>query len=372
MSKEGKVIKIDPIMFSIPEDTKKTKKKQPKSNKSNIKIKSNKQKKRDTLKKQSLLKMIRSHQEDKYKQLFEKQKKKKLKEDNNKSDEINFKDSFESSKMYLNSLLDDQKEQSMKPKNKTMKNNSYQSEVKEPLKIETKVEGVPLSIDLTNIGNNMNTNADNTSNIINLGANSTGVADNVDCLGNFSNNVLFNSSPKLEEVNLFEKSSLIPETNITIPDAPKYGILKNGSLPTYRNYFNKTRKNNEDTNLIRHNIMKEKMNKKNNYSEIYKKNKQKRTIRRSFTTGKSLKVPKISVLISNKKIRNNTSLKIVKTREKSIQEIKRELVKRGLIKVGTIAPNEVLRKMYETIELLCGDVQNYNSDTLLYNFMNDK
>ena len=134
----------------------------------------------------------------------------------------------------------------------------------------------------------------------------------------------------------------------------------------------KTRKNNEDTNLIRHNIMKEKMNKKNNYSEIYKKNKQKRTIRRSFTTGKSLKVPKISVLISNKKIRNNTSLKIVKTREKSIQEIKRELVKRGLIKVGTIAPNEVLRKMYETIELLCGDVQNYNSDTLLYNFMNDK
>ena len=48
---------------------------------------------------------------------------------------------------------------------------------------------------------------------------------------------------------------------------------------------------------------------------------------------------------------------------------KRELIKRGLIKVGTITPNDVLRKMYETIELLCGDVQNYNKDNLLYNFI---
>ena len=85
-----------------------------------------------------------------------------------------------------------------------------------------------------------------------------------------------------------------------------------------------------------------------------------------------LKIPKITVLVSNKTIRNNTNLKIMKTKEVPITQVKRELIKRGLIKVGTITPNDDLRKMYETIELLCGDVQNYNKDNLLYNFIHDK
>ena len=95
-------------------------------------------------------------------------------------------------------------------------------------------------------------------------------------------------------------------------------------------------------------------------------------MRRSYKTGKSLKIPKITVLVSNKTIRNNTNLRILKTKEVPITKVKRELIKRGLIRVGTITPNDVLRKMYETVELLCGDVQNYNKDNILYNFINDK
>ena len=84
-----------------------------------------------------------------------------------------------------------------------------------------------------------------------------------------------------------------------------------------------------------------------------------------------MKIPKVSVLVTNKTIRNNTTLRIMKIKEKPINEIKRELVKRGLIKVGTITPNDVLRQMYETVEMICGDVQNHNSKNLLYNFIND-
>ena len=53
-----------------------------------------------------------------------------------------------------------------------------------------------------------------------------------------------------------------------------------------------------------------------------------------------------------------------------IQDIKKYLIKRGLLKVGSTAPNDILRKMYESSILLCGEVQNHNPDYLLYNFMN--
>ena len=53
-----------------------------------------------------------------------------------------------------------------------------------------------------------------------------------------------------------------------------------------------------------------------------------------------------------------------------MQEIKRELIKKGFIRVGSIAPNDVLRKMYESVSLICGEIQNHNPDNLLYNFFN--
>ena len=55
----------------------------------------------------------------------------------------------------------------------------------------------------------------------------------------------------------------------------------------------------------------------------------------------------------------------------SITEIRAYLIKHGFIKVGSTTPNDVLRKMYESALLICGDVQNHNKETLLYNFMND-
>jgi hypothetical protein len=100
--------------------------------------------------------------------------------------------------------------------------------------------------------------------------------------------------------------------------------------------------------------------------------KQKKTLRRTYNVGKSKMYPKISVLVSNKTIRNNITTKSQLLKQVPIQEIKKYLIKRGFIRIGSIAPNDVLRKMYETSILMCGEIQNHNPDNLLYNYLHDK
>ena len=86
--------------------------------------------------------------------------------------------------------------------------------------------------------------------------------------------------------------------------------------------------------------------------------------------GKSKMLPKVSVLVSNKTIRNNITTKSHLLKQTPIEEVKKHLIKYGLIKVGTIAPNDVLRKMYESSILMCGELYNHNPDYLLHNFVN--
>jgi len=121
----------------------------------------------------------------------------------------------------------------------------------------------------------------------------------------------------------------------------------------------------EDTNNF-HKLTLEEV-KKNNKP---KKLKRKKTIRRTYKVGKSKIHPKVSVLISNKTIRNNISTRSQLLKQTPIEDVKKHLIKHGLIKIGTIAPNDVLRKMYESSILMCGELTNHNPDNLLYNFMN--
>jgi hypothetical protein len=98
--------------------------------------------------------------------------------------------------------------------------------------------------------------------------------------------------------------------------------------------------------------------------------KRKKTIRRTYKLGKSRVTPKVSVLISNKTVRKNISTKTEKLKQIPIDEIRNVLIKKGFIKVGSLATNDVLRKMYESMLLVCGEVENHNPDNLLYNFFN--
>ena len=99
---------------------------------------------------------------------------------------------------------------------------------------------------------------------------------------------------------------------------------------------------------------------------------QRRTSRRTFKVGKSKTHPKVGVLISNRTIRKTVSTQALHLKQTPIAEVKRYLVKHGLIRVGTASPDYMLRKLYESVQMVPGEIHNHNVDNLLYNFMNTR
>jgi hypothetical protein len=97
--------------------------------------------------------------------------------------------------------------------------------------------------------------------------------------------------------------------------------------------------------------------------------KHKKTVRRTYQVGRSKKHPVVSVLVSNKTIRKKTMTDIQNLGQVPMHEVKNFLQKKGLIKIGSVAPPRVLRKMYENVFMLGGDIVNHNKDTLLHNFI---
>jgi hypothetical protein len=105
-----------------------------------------------------------------------------------------------------------------------------------------------------------------------------------------------------------------------------------------------------------------------------KMKKQKKTIMRKLTTGISKKnrnhseePGKVSILIPNKTIRKKVDNMKHEMHQTPIQEVKKYLLKHGFIKIGSPAPNDVLRKIYEDL-LVLGDVYNRNGENIVYNF----
>lgn len=206
--------------------------------------------------------------------------------------------------------------------------------------------------------------------------------------------------------------------------APNYGCMKNGNLPTYRAYHNKTLKSQHTipmnpmvppmglpmvppmvlpmvpsmvpsmvppmvppmvlpmtqsltTERIKSPaelllIQKLKQREHEIKNPKKKQKKYKKLLRRTYRIGKDKYKPKIGVLLPNKTIRSDVTTKSYILKQTPIDEIKKTLVKQGFIKVGSSAPNDVLRKIYESIQMIGGDINNHNPDNLLYNFFNEK
>jgi len=357
---EQKQIKInmDDFNFNTTRKKKKTKDVVP-TNKIKIKSPANKPK-ADTLKKRSLLRLIRQQQEDRYNKLFGTNSTSNISSKTEDTKEmVELKTEIDKAKDYLNNLKDKH--------DKTM--NNHNSTIKQRPVIQP-------------------TYSHNSQNASNLRPQQT-----IPTLPITSNQPVVNTLPPSIQ-----------------SQKPMYGCLKNGNLPTYRNFIH-TSKNqpaitigesvvNNLTQLpsknptivqpreesksinetkLENNINNglKRMTEWKQTNEITNKKKyrpkrqlQRRTIRRTYKIGRSSKLPKVSVLISNKTIRNNTTTKSQLLKQTSIQDVKRHLIKRGLIRVGSSTPNDVLRKMYESSMLMCGEVQNHNPDNLLYNYMN--
>ena len=378
---EKKILKVNISDFALSNNT--TRKKRPSKENGEIKIKQPTERKRsDSLKKKSILKMIRQHQEDRYKKLF----------DNNNSRQPTSATSSNTNINNFNKDFDEAKE--------------FLQTLTEKTDIENKMKNYTLKQYPNNIQ---------------------------------SNSLLLNPSinpmTEITNMNISSDNALHVKPSININNAPAYGCLKNGNLPTFRNFMNQTRKNlpmpnipkplnisnipimieprmiggNTSSNIETNNIL---TNTNTNFPEIKKENiplshnelveqkvndslnrvnimrkteeklkdinrkyiptikKRKKTYKRTYKVGKSSVFPRVSVLVSNKTIRKQVANKKQLLKQTSMPDIKKYLMKRGFIKVGSTAPNDVLRKMYESATLICGEIQNHNPDNLLYNFMN--
>jgi hypothetical protein len=327
----NKTITINPELFKNTSNRGSRKKKPETTN--DIRVKTPKEKRR-SIRKNHVLKFIRDQQEKNLKQLLETDKSTKSVEPVS----TDFNSDFNESLNYLMSLSEEKEKGNTQNKNGTLKNYSSPK---------------------SNVNFNLDTACPN---IINT----------------------FVSSPS---VPVFPSQLSSPNVNAV----PKYGCLKGGALPTYRSYHNQTQKRYADTHQSSAQVTSISEKKPEDFNrDVYKKSeirqtlekmrekpkkmrypKQKRTVRRTFKVGKSKTKPHISVLISNKTIRNQISTKTHLLKQTPIDEVRRYLTKKGFIRVGSDAPNDVLRKMYESAVLICGEIQNHNPDNLLYNFLND-
>jgi len=356
---EKKTIQINPDLFKISNKSNTRKKGSEKPPKIELKssIKTQKQK---TLRK-NVLKMIREKQQESYRNLFEK---KKL-PDSSSKDKTEFDKDFDSSLEFFSSLA-----------------NKVESEPNTTIKNYSSISS-PISSPITSFIPSPN------QPIINIPT----------------------LPPDVSIPTVHIESPSINTPSVSITPHPQFGCLKNGQLPTYRTY---TRKNHIGGTLAQPEInpsfptihtdnpfdspllstsspVPSLMNPKfieqsqkfekihggqvSNEKKAERKiryRKRKKIFKRTYKIGRSKTEPKVGVLVSNKTIRAKISTQAQLLKQTSIQDVRRFLIKKGFIKVGTNAPNDVLRKMYETVSLVCGEIQNHNPENLLYNFIHDQ
>lgn len=97
----------------------------------------------------------------------------------------------------------------------------------------------------------------------------------------------------------------------------------------------------------------------------------KKTIKRKFTLGKSSKARKVAILIKDNKTRKNIVNAQKELKKANITDVRKYLRKHGMIKAGSTAPQDILRKTFE-YAMMAGDIRNTNKDTLLHNFIHQE
>lgn len=91
-----------------------------------------------------------------------------------------------------------------------------------------------------------------------------------------------------------------------------------------------------------------------------------KTHKKRYRIGKHDNV--VGVLLKNKQTQRHIQSQHLKLRQSSIGEIRKYLYDHHLLKIGSNAPPDVLRRMYEDA-ILTGDVKNTNDGVMLHNFM---
>ena len=97
----------------------------------------------------------------------------------------------------------------------------------------------------------------------------------------------------------------------------------------------------------------------------------KRITRKStYKLGKINGKNKVGILVKNRETQKNIKHEVSILKQKPIQDIKNYLRSKNLIKVGSNAPNDVLKKIYED-SILSGEIINTNNNNMIYNYLNN-
>lgn len=160
-----------------------------------------------------------------------------------------------------------------------------------------------------------------------------------------------------------------------LKDDPPYGVLKGGKKPLYREYMKtlkKTDKPSEQSESTKITIHDKKEKKDDEFGERQKKLKKFRTKikKRNFTIGKNMKKRRVGVLIKNVTVKKMIEAEKIKLKGEHIHDVKKYLRNHGLIRVGTTAPEDITRKIFEDANA-AGKVFNRSPEILLHNYLNE-
>ena len=96
----------------------------------------------------------------------------------------------------------------------------------------------------------------------------------------------------------------------------------------------------------------------------------KKTIHKKYTLGKSNIKRTVAVLLKDNTTRKNIINAQKDLKAKSVNDVKTYLRHHNLIKIGSNAPNDVIRKIYESA-MLAGEITNNNKDIMFHNFIKE-
>jgi len=274
---------------------------------------------------------------DKIKEFKRKKKKKNLPE----NEDIN-KDDYDSAVDFMEEIIQKRKTKRKKKKNKFLEKQKQVTHIIPPqpqLKVEPiKINTLPTNDDLTNT---LNTNIKNDP--------PYGILKNgTKQLYSKYKQTLEHNSTQLQPNPIINNPIINNPNNDIFVFTNKNNFGKQQSLNINRKDKLENLKDNYITKKLKNEI-------KKNKNEKFKV-KNKKLIKR-FILGKNKKTKKVAILIKNKKTRRLINNDCNFLKKKKIKQVKSVLVKNALIKVGTQAPDKLLREMYIN-RYLAGDIRN--------------
>lgn len=164
------------------------------------------------------------------------------------------------------------------------------------------------------------------------------------------------STPTLTSPSAFQmpkKEEVVSQDSIPIlhtPVAqPLYSNLKHSSLPTYRQWKQKTqRKPEPEVNPS-------------------KKSRLRLNVSKKLKVGKNMTQKKVGVFLKSNVMKQNIDENMVEMKKCKVKTMKSYLKHKNLIKYGSCAPTELLREIYINSQC-CGGVENKNGQNRIDNF----